>query len=193
MDNKSKGIFDSMLNAVTNRDEKAALEAAKQHMAELEQQVAAAEQKSLANSQRADAAEKKVVELQAALSKAQTDSQAALAKVQADLKIASSAMTLLEQRATAAEAKIKAFEDEKVRAQQAAYTLEAAKAKIIASHTMTANETLSDLALKYYKHATPAYWQLIYEANKDAIGPNPNKVRPGTVLNIPVLPEDMKK
>lgn len=186
MDNKSRGIFDSMINAVSSRDEKAALEAAKQHMAELEKQVQV-------NAQRAEAAEKKVAELQAALSKAQTDSQAALAKLQADLKIASSTMTLLEQRATAAEAKVKAFEDEKIAAQQASYAADMAKAKVLATYTTTDKDTLSDLALKYYGHATPKYWQLIYEANKDAIGPNPNKVRPGTVLNIPVLPDDMKK
>ena len=175
MDNKSKGIFDSMINAVSSRDEKAALEAAKLHMAELEKQVQA-------NAQRADVAEKKVVELQTALGKAQ-----------ADLKIAASTMTLLEQRATAAEAKVKAFEDQKLVAQQAAYTASVAQAKVLASYTTTDKDTLSELALKYYGHATPKYWNLIYEANKDAIGPNPNKVRPGTVLNIPVLPDAMKK
>jgi nucleoid-associated protein YgaU len=175
MDNKSKGIFDSVINAVTNRDEKAALEAAKQHMADLEKQLQA-------NAQRADAAEKKVVELQTELGKAQ-----------ADLKIAASTMTLLEQRATAAEAKVKAFEDQKLVAQQATYAAQVAQAKVLASYTTTDKDTLSELALKYYGHATPKYWQLIYEANKDAIGPNPNRVRPGTVLNIPVLPDDMKK
>lgn len=64
--------------------------------------------------------------------------------------------------------------------------------KFIAEHTLTAEETLSHLALKYYGHATPPYWQLIYEANKTAIGDDPNRVRPGTVIKIPELPADLK-
>jgi nucleoid-associated protein YgaU len=69
---------------------------------------------------------------------------------------------------------------------------EAPTQKYIAQHTLTADETLSHLALKYYGHATPPYWQLIYAANKAVIGEDPNKVRPGLVLNIPILPDDMK-
>ncbi len=69
----------------------------------------------------------------------------------------------------------------------------AAKPAILTTHAIKADETLSDLSLKYYGHATPPYWRLIYEANKEAIGPNPNHVHPGTVLNIPILPETMKK
>ena len=64
--------------------------------------------------------------------------------------------------------------------------------KYIAEHTLTADETLSHLALKYYGHATPPYWQLIYEANKTVIGDDPNKVRPGLVLKIPALPDNME-
>jgi len=46
--------------------------------------------------------------------------------------------------------------------------------------------------LKYYGHATPPYWKLIYEANEAVIGENPNRVRPGMVLKIPELPADFK-
>jgi nucleoid-associated protein YgaU len=46
--------------------------------------------------------------------------------------------------------------------------------------------------LKYYGHATPPYWKLIYEANKDVIGDNPAHVRRGMVVKIPVLPPDFK-
>ena len=63
----------------------------------------------------------------------------------------------------------------------------------MATHTLAADETLSHLSLKYYGHATEPYWRLIYEANKEVIGPNPNKVRPGLEIKIPVLPEEMKK
>ncbi|GAB4499191.1 MAG: hypothetical protein OHK0052_13790 [Anaerolineales bacterium] len=57
--------------------------------------------------------------------------------------------------------------------------------KIIAQHTVALNETLSHLALKYYGSAIKEKWMLIYEANKDIIGDNPNILRIGQVLNIP--------
>jgi len=67
------------------------------------------------------------------------------------------------------------------------------KTEIIAEHTVKADETLSHIALKYYKHATEPYWRHIYEANKAVIGDNPNIIRPGIVLNITVLPKELKK
>ena len=69
---------------------------------------------------------------------------------------------------------------------------EAAAPKFIAEHTLEADETLSHLALKYYGHSTPPYWRFIYEANKDVVGDNPNRVRRGMVIKIPVLPPDFK-
>lgn len=57
----------------------------------------------------------------------------------------------------------------------------------IAEHTMKPDETLSHLALKYYGSAVREKWMVIYEANKEAIGPDPAHVRPGTVLKIPKL------
>lgn len=64
--------------------------------------------------------------------------------------------------------------------------------RFIAKHTVAADETLSHIALKYYQHATKPYYMLIYEANKKAIGDNPNLVKPGLVLDIPELPEELK-
>lgn len=61
------------------------------------------------------------------------------------------------------------------------------KVEYIAEHTMKADETLSHLALKYYGSAIREKWMVIYEANKDVIGPNPAHVKPGTVLKIPKL------
>ena len=184
MPEKSKGInlLDQALNLVTNRDEKAALEAAKQHLVEVEQKLAESEQKVMGFAQRADIAERKVVELDAAMKKMQTESQAA-----------KSYITQLEQRVATSEAKAKLYDDQKLQAQMQTATQSAEQARTLDQHTMTDKETLGDLALKYYGHATKRYWQLIYDANKDAIGPNPNQVRPGTVLKIPVLPADMKK
>ena len=61
------------------------------------------------------------------------------------------------------------------------------KVEYIAEHTMKPDETLSHLALKYYGSAIRDKWMVIYEANKEAIGPDPAHVKPGTVLKIPKL------
>ena len=59
----------------------------------------------------------------------------------------------------------------------------------IAEHTVASGETLSHISLKYYGSAVKAKYMLIYEANKDLIGDNPNIIVPGTVLKIPKLKE----
>lgn len=149
--------------------------------------------------QRAAAAEAKVTELQNAQAKVQsaaTTSQADQSKLQAELQAAKNTIAQLQQRVTAAEIKAKAYDEMQARAQsqQAARDVAAAEqAKVLTTYTTTPNDTLGDLALKYYGHATEPYWRLIYEANKAAIGDNPNRLRQGTVLNIPVLPDNMKK
>jgi hypothetical protein len=63
----------------------------------------------------------------------------------------------------------------------------AKKQEFIAEHTIVSGETLSHVSLKYYNSATKAKWMLIYEANKEVIGDNPNRVIPGMVLKIPKL------
>jgi nucleoid-associated protein YgaU len=55
----------------------------------------------------------------------------------------------------------------------------------LAQHTVVSGETLSHIALKYYGSAAKEQWMRIYEANRDLIGDNPNKIRVGQVLNIP--------
>lgn len=64
--------------------------------------------------------------------------------------------------------------------------------KIIAKHKLTADQTLSHVALKYYGSAHKPYWMLIYNANKEKIGDNPAHVREGMELDIPELPEELK-
>lgn len=68
-----------------------------------------------------------------------------------------------------------------------------AAAAFITEHTVTNDDTLSGIALKYYKHATEPYWRFIYETNKAVIGDNPGILRPGIVLKIFNLPESLKK
>lgn len=60
--------------------------------------------------------------------------------------------------------------------------------KFIAEHTVAAGETLSHIALKYYGSAAKEMWMHIYEANREVIGDNPNRVLPGQVYKIPEKP-----
>lgn len=60
---------------------------------------------------------------------------------------------------------------------------EAAKSGV--KHVVESGETLSHIALKYYGSASKEKWMAIYEANKDLIGDNPNKIRVGQELVIP--------
>jgi nucleoid-associated protein YgaU len=61
--------------------------------------------------------------------------------------------------------------------------------KVIAEHTVTDDDTLSGIALKYYGSAVKKWYMYIYETNKDVIGDNPNVIRPGIVLKILEKPE----
>ena len=56
-------------------------------------------------------------------------------------------------------------------------------------HTVAADETLSHIALKYYGSAAKEKWMVIYEANKELIGDNPNIIRGGMELFIPDIEE----
>jgi len=147
---KKKGLLARAIDALTNRDEKAAAEAA---MKEAEQKAILAEEAKRAGEEAkkknareaADAARKKEME-----------------------------------------ARREMFEARK-------RAILAAKPKIIAEHKVAPGQTLSDLSLKYYGSAVRKYWELIYDANEDVIGDNPNIIRVDDVLVIPELPEDMKK
>ncbi|MEM5774783.1 MAG: LysM peptidoglycan-binding domain-containing protein [Anaerolineaceae bacterium] len=59
---------------------------------------------------------------------------------------------------------------------------------VLARHTVADGDTLSGIAQMHYGHATRDYWNVIYEANREAIGDNPSVIRPGLQLIIPVLP-----
>jgi LysM repeat protein len=51
-----------------------------------------------------------------------------------------------------------------------------------ARYTVAAGDTLSGIAAAL---ATPGGWSALYAANRQAIGPDPDVIRPGTVLAIP--------
>jgi len=64
-------------------------------------------------------------------------------------------------------------------------------AKVIATHKVGNDDTLSHIALRYYGSAIRDYWMVIYEFNKTVIGDNPGIIRPGTELKIPELPANL--
>ncbi len=50
------------------------------------------------------------------------------------------------------------------------------------NYTVKDNECLSEIVMRLTGSGN---WRAVYELNKDAIGPNPNYLEPGTVLIIP--------
>ena len=53
------------------------------------------------------------------------------------------------------------------------------------TYTVAKGDTLSHIAKEYYGKA--GKWHAIYDANRDVIGDNPDKIFPGQVLKIPAI------
>jgi len=167
---KKKNLIDAALDALTNRDEKAAAEKAKlELMAEKEARA------------RAEAEAQKV--------KAEAEKAKAAAE---ELK----AKEMERAQAAAAAAAAKEREDERELARRAAEQTAAAKKAAeeaaIIKHVWTKEDTYADLAQKYYGSFKEPYWRLIYEYNKEIIGNHPNAIRVGLEIKIPPLPEELK-
>ncbi|MEM6756621.1 MAG: LysM peptidoglycan-binding domain-containing protein [Planctomycetota bacterium] len=56
------------------------------------------------------------------------------------------------------------------------------------SHTIQSGENLSSIAQRYYGRA--ARWRVLFNANRDVLGNNPNAIRAGMVIKVPPLPVD---
>ncbi len=125
---------------------------------------------------------------------------AAAAKAEAEAKAKAEAEAKAKAEAMANEAYKKSKEEEAERKRKeadAALANEAyqkaqaeAKAKaaadaILTTHKVVAGETLSGIAMKYYKSSTRESWMKIYEANKDVIGDNPGMIKAGQEFKIP--------
>lgn len=54
------------------------------------------------------------------------------------------------------------------------------------SYDVQSGDTLATIAQQFY--GDPTQWQRIYDANKDAIGSDPDKLKLGTHLTIPPKP-----
>ena len=93
--------------------------------------------------------------------------------------------------------KIRREQAEKVAAKKAEFEKkkaeeEAVKAATI-KHVWTNQDTYAELAFKHYGSMKEAYWRLIYEHNKHIIGDHPNHIKTGTEIEIPPLPDELKK
>ena len=60
-------------------------------------------------------------------------------------------------------------------------------------HDWTKEDTYADLAYKNYGSIMEPYWCLIYNHNKEIIGNHPNDIQLGLEIEIPPLPEELKK
>jgi nucleoid-associated protein YgaU len=174
-DEKKKNIFDSVVDALTNRDEKAAAEAAKQ-------------QAEAAN-QQAEAAKVEMEKAKAEIEQARAEADAAK-KAAEDLRVQA-----MDQQA---KAQAQLEEDDRRaelarKAQEASERAAAAAAAAVVKHVWTSEDTYASLAQKYYGSFQEPYWRLIYDHNKAIIGNHPNAIRVGLEIEIPPLPDELKK
>ena len=172
-----KGLFGKAVDALSSKDEKekiSALEeelekakreaaAAKESIKDLlDQNIEAKEEKSVVE-QEAEKAEKKIEELEEKLKEQQ--------KAEFQRKVQARRDAIEERKAMADELKQKA---------------------LIGTHTVASGETLSHIALKYYKHATPPYWKVLLEHNNELLKGNERSLQAGMEIEFPELPEEMK-
>ena len=179
-DKKKKSIFDQAIDALTNRDEKAAAEAAAKDAAAK----AAAAKDELAKQMAAKAAAAQAEAER--IKKAAMDSELAKKAAAEQARLAAELAAKKEQAA-----KDMAAMAEKAKAEFAAKVDALEKAKII-KHVWTKEDTYASLAQKYYGSFKEPYWRLIYEHNKAIIGNHPNDIRNGLEIEIPPLPDELK-
>lgn len=183
MPEEKKNIFQKIGNAFSNKDKKE--EAAKQAADEVAKAEEVAKTKAEELSKKAEEQKEKILE-QSEKYKAEGEARQTESEAKRIAEENKERVEQAERYKAEAEARQAEFEAKKREAE------EAKKNAIIAEHTVTSDDTLSHIALQYYGHATPTYYKLIYEFNKDVIGNNMNVIKPGQVLRIPVLPDELK-
>ena len=167
---KKESIFKKAANALSSKDEK-------ETIAELEAELEAAKKD-------ADAAKKAINDLLKQNTEAQKGNSTADAKAKA-----------AEKRIAELETKLKNLTAKKQVGASKASILgnKLDKPAIITVHEVESNnQTLSHVALKFYKHATPPYWKYLLEHNKEVLKGSEKNIRMGMKLEIPELPEDLK-
>jgi nucleoid-associated protein YgaU len=63
----------------------------------------------------------------------------------------------------------------------------------VIKHVWTKEDTYADLAFKYYGSINEQYWRHIYNHNSHIIGDHPNNIKVGMEIEIPPLPDELKK
>ncbi len=168
---KKDGIFKKAMNAFSSKDEK-------ETIAELEAELAKAKKEA----EQAKKTVSRLIDRTAEVTKDNTDSEAKVKQA--------------EKRIAELETKLKMKSDpnrgvskmNKIRNEMASK-----EPAIITVHTVESNnQTLSHVALKYYKHATPPYWKYLLEHNKEVLNGSEKNIRMGMKLEIPELPEELK-
>jgi nucleoid-associated protein YgaU len=69
---------------------------------------------------------------------------------------------------------------------------EKAAAKPVVKYVLKEGDTWTHVSLKFYGHTTEPYWRPIYEANKEIVGDDYRRIRPGMEIIIPELPDELK-
>lgn len=165
-----KGLFDKVTDTFSNKEENEEISQLKKELAEA----------------------KKVAE---ASKKAIND----LLDPTRDKSLETTKAEMAEKRVNELEKRLESMEHKRIveerKAKSAAMRAELEKGKKLetkTTHTVKSGETLSHIALKYYKHATPPYWKLILENNEDLLKGNERSLREDMELEIPELPDELK-
>ena len=167
---KKEGLFQKAANALSSKDEK-------ETIAELEAELAEAKKD-------ADAAKVAINDLLKQNAEAKKGSSSADSSAKA-----------AEKRIADLEARLKNLTSKKQVGSSKVSMLGSKldKPAIITVHTVESNnQTLSHVALKFYKHATPPYWKYLLEHNKEVLKGSEKNIRMGMKLEIPELPEELK-
>ena len=171
---KKKGIFGKAVDAFSSKDEKEEIKNLEAELAQAKKEAETAKKavknlmgkkvkEKTSSEEEMKSAEKKIEELEKKLKGHMNKDRE---------RLAAKRKGMMEERLARAEA--------------------AKKPALMTKHTVEAGETLSHIALKYYKHATPKYWKFLLEHNHDVLKGNEKTLRTGMVLEIPELPENLK-
>ena len=179
-----KDYLRKLSDALSEKDRLAARKAAKEDDATAEARVKNAKMRQEAIKRSAERAKKEAVEA--------AEEAAEKVKLEAD-QAKQKAMENLEAKRAEFQEKQDAAELKQLRAAEAKRkTEEVEKAKYV-KHVWNRDDTYASLAFKYYGSIQEPYWRLIYNHNKEIIGDHPNNIRNGLEIEIPPLPDELKK
>jgi len=168
-DKEKKGIFGKVTDAFSSKDEK-------EEIAKLQEELEEAKKEAAASKEA----------IQDLMEQNRDKSEVTTKAKQAEKRI-----NELENRLRSIEHKNLVEARKQKSAERRAKLEKGKKLETKTTHTVKSGETLSHIALKYYNHATPAYWKHILEHNEELLEGNERNLREGMTLEIPELPEDL--